>query len=100
METVKILESSREELPGVEGAERSEGDDGNCGGPRWPDGCGCVGAGRPITRMGKGTTGQQGVGGGRSTDRAGRTTQPPEREGPLLRPCVREKGEVGECPNG
>jgi hypothetical protein len=74
METVKILESSREELPGVEGAERSEGDDGNCGGPRWPGGCGSIGAGRPITRKGKGATGQQGVGGGRSTERAGRTT--------------------------
>ena len=32
METVKILESSREELPGVEGVERSDGDGGNRGG--------------------------------------------------------------------
>jgi len=31
METVKILDSSHEELPGVEDAERSEGDGGNCG---------------------------------------------------------------------
>ncbi len=39
MEAVKTLDHSRDELPGVEGSERSEGDDGNCGGPRWPDGC-------------------------------------------------------------
>ena len=32
MEAVKILERSREELPGVEGAERSEGGGGNWGG--------------------------------------------------------------------
>jgi hypothetical protein len=40
MEAVKTLDHSREELPGVEGAERSEGDDGNWGGPRWSGGCG------------------------------------------------------------
>jgi len=40
MEAVKNLGCSREELPGVEGAERSEGGDGNCGGPPRPDGCG------------------------------------------------------------
>ena len=39
MEAVKTLDHSREELPGVEGSERSEGDDGNCGGPRWPGDC-------------------------------------------------------------
>ncbi|MCA1709979.1 MAG: hypothetical protein LC808_44525, partial [Actinobacteria bacterium] len=39
MEAVKTLEHSRDELPGVEGSERSEGDDGNCGGPRWSGGC-------------------------------------------------------------
>jgi hypothetical protein len=36
MEGVKSLERSPEELPGVEGAERSEGDGGNWGGPPWP----------------------------------------------------------------
>jgi hypothetical protein len=36
MEAVKILESSREELSGVEGVERSEGGDGNWGGPPRP----------------------------------------------------------------
>jgi len=40
MEAVKNLESSREELPGVEGAERSEGDDGNWGGRPRPSDCG------------------------------------------------------------
>jgi hypothetical protein len=53
MEAVKTLDCSRQELLGVEGTERSEGDDGNCGGPRWPDGCGYVGASRLITREGK-----------------------------------------------
>jgi hypothetical protein len=33
MEAVKSLERSREELPGVEGVERAEGDGGNWGGP-------------------------------------------------------------------
>ena len=32
MEAVKNLDCSRDELPGVEGAERSEGGDGNWGG--------------------------------------------------------------------
>ena len=42
-----------------------------------------------------------GVGGGRSTGRAERTTQPPVREGPLLRRCVWVTVEVpGECPEG
>jgi hypothetical protein len=40
MEAVKTWKRSRQELPGVEGAERSEGDGGNWGGPRWPGGCG------------------------------------------------------------
>jgi len=40
MEAVKNLDRSREELPGVEGAERSEGGDGNCGDPPRSDGCG------------------------------------------------------------
>lgn len=31
---------------------------------------------------------REGVGGGRSTDRVVRTTQPPVREGPLLRSCA------------
>src|SRR3954449_972729 len=48
-----------------------------------------VGAWCPITDdLGKWTTGRKGVGGGHSTDRAGRTTQPPVRKGPLLRRCV------------
>ena len=38
MEAVKILERSREELPGVRGAERSEGGGGNWGGPPRPGG--------------------------------------------------------------
>jgi hypothetical protein len=42
MEAVKNLECSREELPGVEGAERSEGDDGNWGGRPRPGDCGSV----------------------------------------------------------
>ena len=33
MEAVKSLERSREELPGVWGSERSDGDGGNWGGP-------------------------------------------------------------------
>ncbi len=33
MEAVKILEGSREGLPGVWGSERSDGDGGNWGGP-------------------------------------------------------------------
>ena len=40
MEAVKNLESSREELPGVEGVERSEGDGGNWGGRPRPGDCG------------------------------------------------------------
>lgn len=38
MEGVKSLECSPEEPPGVEGAERSEGDGGNWGGPPRPGG--------------------------------------------------------------
>lgn len=38
MEGVKILNGSPEELPGVEGVERVEGDDGNWGGPLRPGG--------------------------------------------------------------
>jgi hypothetical protein len=40
MEAVKNLERSREELPGVEGVERSEGDGGNWGGRPRPGDCG------------------------------------------------------------
>jgi hypothetical protein len=36
MEAVQILECSREGLPGVEGAERSDGGGGNWGGPPRP----------------------------------------------------------------
>jgi hypothetical protein len=38
MEGVESLECSPEELPGVEGAERSEGGGGNWGGPPRPGG--------------------------------------------------------------
>jgi len=38
MEAVKILDGSREELPGVWGVERPEGGDGNWGGPPRPGG--------------------------------------------------------------
>ena len=40
MEAVQSLEFSREELPGVEGVERSEGDGGNRGGRPRPGDCG------------------------------------------------------------
>jgi hypothetical protein len=36
MEGVESLDRSPEELPGVEGVERSDGDDGNWGDPPWP----------------------------------------------------------------
>ena len=39
MEEVKSLECSLEELPGVEGVERSDGGDGNWGDPPRPGGC-------------------------------------------------------------
>jgi hypothetical protein len=39
-EAVQNLEHSREELPGVEGVERSEGDGGNWGGRPRPGACG------------------------------------------------------------
>ena len=51
--------------------------------------CDVVGERGPITGdPGKWVPGRVGVGGGRSTDRAERTTQPSVREGPLLRRCV------------
>jgi hypothetical protein len=55
-----------------------------------------VGATRPITGdPGKWAWCRVGVGGGRSTDRAERTTEPPVREGPLLRSCVTHReGQV------
>ena len=50
METVKILECSREGLPGVGGAERSDSGGGNWRGPPRPGRLrGFVGAVRPIT---------------------------------------------------
>jgi hypothetical protein len=50
MEAVKNLEFSREELPGVGGVERSEGDGGNRGGRPRPGDCGSfIGAWGPIT---------------------------------------------------
>jgi hypothetical protein len=52
------------------------------------------GAGKWIGR-------REGVGGGRSTDRAVWTTQPAVREGPLLRSRVMSAKEVpGECRSG
>ena len=42
-EGVKNLDSSPEELPGVEGSERLEGDDGNWRGPPQPNGLRCPG---------------------------------------------------------
>lgn len=54
-----------------------------------------AGAPSPITvYAGKWASSRVGVGGGRSTDRAERTTQPPVREGPLLRRCVTEQKEL------
>jgi len=52
-EGVKNLEGSPEELPGVWGAERSEGSDRNWRSPRWPGGrCGEAPEGScPITSM-------------------------------------------------
>jgi hypothetical protein len=91
MEAVKILECSREGLPGVWGSERSDGDGGNWGGPPRPDNLRIMllEALRPITDdLGKWVASRAGVGGGRSTDRAERTTEPLVREGPLLRRCV------------
>jgi hypothetical protein len=71
MEAVEILECSREGLPGVWGAGRSEGGGGNLGRPspvrRSADG-GVVGASRPITGdPGKWVACRVGVGGGSST---------------------------------
>src|SRR4029453_2837738 len=63
---------------------------------------GVVGASRLITGdPGKWVACRVGVGGGRSTGWAARTTQPPVREGPLLRRCVASVEEwLGECPCG
>jgi hypothetical protein len=89
MEAVKTWKRSHQELLGVEGAERLEGDGGSWGGPRWPGDCGVRRSAASYNRAtGKGTVSQQGVGGGRSTDRAGRTTQPPGMGRPLLRLCA------------
>jgi hypothetical protein len=77
MEGVKILERSPEELPGVGGVERSEGGGGNWGGPPRLGGLRSpAGAAVPYNRrgVGKWVACREGVGGGRSTDRAGRTT--------------------------
>jgi len=41
MEEAMILDGGLEELPGVGGAERSEGDGGNRGGPPRPGGLRC-----------------------------------------------------------
>ena len=56
MEAVKTWRRSREELLGVEGAERLEGDGGNWGGPRWPGDCGVRRSAASYNRAtGKGT---------------------------------------------
>src|SRR4051812_7463125 len=50
MEGVKSLERSPDELPGVEGVERSDGGGGNWGGPPRPGGAAVrAGGWRPIT---------------------------------------------------
>ena len=50
MEGVKSLDRSPEELPGVEGAERSDGGGGNWGGPPRPGGLRSASErARPIT---------------------------------------------------
>ena len=70
MEAAKSLERSREELPGVWGAERIEGGGGNWGGPPRPGSLriSAAGAWRPITGdPGKRMASRKGVGGGRST---------------------------------
>ena len=70
MEAVQSLDCSREELPGVEGAERIDSGGGNWGGPPRPGDLrvGVTGARRPITGdPGKWMAGRVGVGGGRST---------------------------------
>jgi len=46
---VKSLDRSHEELPGVVGAERSEGDGGNWGGPPGLSGCESADRTVPIT---------------------------------------------------
>ena len=77
MEGVKSLDRSPEGLLGVGGVERSDGGGGNWGDPPRPDWrCGVlVGAWRPITGdPGKWIAGRVGVGGGRSTAGAERTT--------------------------
>jgi hypothetical protein len=53
MEAVKSLDGSREGLLGVWGVERSEGGDGNWGGPPRPDSLRevAVGASCPITGL-------------------------------------------------
>ena len=70
MEAVKSLECSREELPGVWGVERSDGDGGNWGGPPRPGDLRkyVIGVARPITDdLGKWVVSRVGVGGGCST---------------------------------
>jgi hypothetical protein len=71
MEAVESLECSREGLLGVWGAERSDSDGGNWGGPPRPGSLrsfGVVGGARYITGgPGKGAACRVGVGGGRST---------------------------------
>jgi hypothetical protein len=66
MEGVKILECSPEELPGVEGVERSDGGGGNWGGPPRPGDLWCCRSVASYNRvtLGKWTVGREGVGGG------------------------------------
>jgi hypothetical protein len=71
MEGVKSLDCSSEELPGVEGVERSDGGDGNWGDPPRPDGlrCWCCRSMASYNRatLGKWAASREGVGGGRIT---------------------------------
>src|SRR5260370_13517399 len=61
MEAVKILEGSREGLPGVRGSERSDSGGGNWRGPPRPGRLrSAVGAGRPITGEEPGSGSQPG----------------------------------------
>jgi hypothetical protein len=70
MEAVEHLDCSREELPGVWGAERSDGGGGTGGDPPQPGDLRIrvAGAWRPITDdLGKCIAGWEGVGGGCGT---------------------------------
>ena len=101
MEAVKTLERSREELPGVEGSERSEGDGGNWGGRPRPGDCESTGAWRPITGEEPGSGRPAGMASEAAVvpiDPADNTTVG-EGRAATSSMLVRE-GEAGECPCG